>query len=576
MQRISAKENKRNLFIGLLFLAAVLVNIKSIFADCDIDAEYAVAMSYRMLQGDRMLQQMWEPHQTSAFLCTFLMKPFLAVTGSTTGVIVYLHGMGVLIHGAITWIFYSFMKNKVDLTTARLMSIFFLAMRPKDIVFPEFSNMQIWFSVLLFLCLVHFLEHQMQKRWLLLGSVFLCLEVISYPSCVIVWLAVVILLWIYSEKKWKDILLFSGACLVQGCAYVGYFVIRLGGFHAFLQSVHSIIAGDSSHQEAGKADWNFYFACILVSMVWVLGSFVIAFLLSLLLEKVTEKKHFLLLFSLVLFVAFVIKTVFFAERMGYIALFPLLVVSGIALIKGCDASERRMVCAGMIISLGSFVATGLLTNLDLASVVMYLILAVMVSFIPLRRLLPKEAVFDSNIFRNKETHRVIKYDVIFLFCLLLVFQRGVTFKTYSGFPGPLQLGGVIRSGPAMGIVTDYLGAYVRNVSHEEWSHFVQPGDNILIVEQGGVSSLGYLYEDTGVSAPSTICTPTFDETLLKYWEMYPEKYPDVVAVQCWYGELKVNSDSWIMKWLEENVRTIAVDDGTFWRYYRLDSLAEKH
>lgn len=129
--------------LWLLFLAAIWANVKSIFMNFDVDTEYAAAMSYRMLQGDRMFQQMWEPHQTSAFLCTLLMKLYVAVTGGTAGVIIYLQAAGVLIHGAITFLFYSFLKNRTDLSTARLMSIYFLAARPKDIVFPEYSNMQI-------------------------------------------------------------------------------------------------------------------------------------------------------------------------------------------------------------------------------------------------------------------------------------------------------------------------------------------------------------------------------------------------------------------------------------------------
>lgn len=567
MLRVPAKDYGKKYFILVLFFAAILVNIKSVFADCDVDVEYAVALSYRMLQGDQMLLQMWEPHQTSAFLCAVLMKPFLVATGGTTGIIIYLHLMGVLIHGVITRVFYCFMKVRVDLTTARLMSIFFLAMRPKDIVFPEFSNMQIWFSVLLFLCLIHYLEHQERKSRLLFGAFFLCLEVISYPSCVLVWFVVVIVLWVYAQNKWKDILIFSAACLVQGCIYVGCFVVKLGGLSAFLQRVSLIIMGDASHQEAGKAKLDFYFACTVESLLWVLGSFIISLLIWGAVRKVCAKNTgkriencFVLLFSSVLMLAFLVKTIFFSVRNGYVALYLLVAVSALFLLKKCTVSERRLVSVGMAISFGSFIATGMLTNLDLSSIIAYLVLAVTMSFVPLRRVLPTEAVCMG---------KVIKYDVVLLFCLLLVFQRGVTMRTYSGFTSPLQLGGVIRSGPAMGIVTDYLAAYIRNVSYNEWDSYVQPGENVLIVEQGSVSALGYLYADTKTSAPSVICTPTFDEVLLEYWGLYPEKYPDVVAVQCWYGELKVDSDSWIMEWLDSEKRLVSVEDGTFWRFYRL-------
>ena len=555
--------------LWLLFLAAIWANVKSIFMNFDVDTEYAAAMSYRMLQGDRMFQQMWEPHQTSAFLCTLLMKLYVAVTGGTAGVIIYLQAAGVLIHGAITFLFYSFLKNRTDLSTARLMSIYFLAARPKDIVFPEYSNMQIWFSMLLFLCLVYYLEHQNQKVWLFLASVCLCLEMISYPSCVVVWLAVVILLWIYSDTRWKNILLFSGACLLQGCVYVWYFIVNSGGLRAFLEALFHIVASDTSHHQSGKAEISFFFANFRSSVLLVAICFLAAFAVSALIVRKknretgnTKKSAFAFLFGIFIFIAYFIKTSILADRMGYAALYVLVIVAALCLVKHCGAAERRLVVAGILTSVGSFVATALLTNLDLSSIFMYLILGVAVSFLPLRKHLPGEVMLF---------HKTIHFDLVLFLCMVVLFQRGATVKTYTGFSSPVHLGGVIRSGPATGIVTDYLGAYIRNTSREEWSQYVNAGDNLFIVEQGGVSALGYLYEDTGVAVPSTICTPTFDETLLEYWEQYPEKYPDVVAVQCWYGEMKVDSDSWIVQWLETEGEPVSVEDGTFWRYYRLKS-----
>lgn len=549
-----------------LLLLAILANLKSIFLDCDIDTEYAVAMSYRMLQGDGMLQQMWEPHQTSAFLCTLLMKPFVAVTGSTTGIVLYLHTMGVLIHGAIVWIFYSFMRKRVDLTTARLMSIFFLAVRPKDIVLPEFSNMQIWFSVLLFLCILYYLEHQTRKLWLMISSVFLCLEAISYPSCVLVLLSVLSVLWIYSHNRLKDILLFSGACLLQGCVYVGYFVVKLGDAGALLETIQHIISGDASHQSGGSGLGFFFWENLLVSVVWLAGSFAVAFLINKLWgrkrDEIAQEQHRGRLFILagcVGLAGLVIRVVVMPGRMAHVSLYLLLIILALFTAKHCESGEGRMVYVGMSISAASFAATLLLSNLDISSTLMYLVLAVMVSFIPLKPYRQQTAL----IFK-----KTVHYDVMILFCLLCLFQRGVTVKTLGGFSDPLKIGGIVKSGPELGILADYMGANIRNTTMAEWDQFVHEGDNVLIVEKEGTSTIGYLYGKTGISAPSTICTPTNDETLLEYWAQYPDKIPDVIAVQCWYGELAVDGDSWIMQWIETEFHAGAKEDGTFFRFYR--------
>lgn len=51
----------------LLLAASLAATVKIIFFGFDIDEQYAVSMAYRMVRGDRMFLEMWEPHQTSAF-----------------------------------------------------------------------------------------------------------------------------------------------------------------------------------------------------------------------------------------------------------------------------------------------------------------------------------------------------------------------------------------------------------------------------------------------------------------------------------------------------------------------------
>ena len=51
------------------FILIVAACISFVFTNVSYDAEYQLAMAYRMIKGDEMITQMWEPHQTSAFLC---------------------------------------------------------------------------------------------------------------------------------------------------------------------------------------------------------------------------------------------------------------------------------------------------------------------------------------------------------------------------------------------------------------------------------------------------------------------------------------------------------------------------
>ena len=131
----------------------------------------------------------------------------------------------------------------------------------------------------------------------------------------------------------------------------------------------------------------------------------------------------------------------------------------------------------------------------------------------------------------------------------------------------LDIRGIVKSGPAVGMMSTYMGPYMVNTSMKEWQQYIEPGDSLLLVGREFVHTLGYLYEDTKIAVPSTICTPTYSESLLEYWQENPDKYPTVIAVDCWYGDLRVDKDSWIMQWIEETWQPDEIIDGAYWRYY---------
>lgn len=130
------------------------------------------------------------------------------------------------------------------------------------------------------------------------------------------------------------------------------------------------------------------------------------------------------------------------------------------------------------------------------------------------------------------------------------------------------LGNIVKGGPAIGILSDYIGPYTMNSDLREWPLYIHAGDRVLIVSEGLVGSLKYLYEDVTISVDSTICTPTYSEKLLTYWEQNPDKFPNVVVVNCWFGHLNVDEESWIMQWVYEEFGADSYQDGTYLRYYR--------
>ena len=122
-----------SVLIPVLWIGTVLVNIKSIFSDYDVDLSYAVATSYRHLSGDTLFRTMWEPHQTSAFLIDLLMIIFHKLTGGYDGVVIYLNICGVIFYALTTIYLVKTLKEYTDNVTANLIGCIFLAFRTRQI-----------------------------------------------------------------------------------------------------------------------------------------------------------------------------------------------------------------------------------------------------------------------------------------------------------------------------------------------------------------------------------------------------------------------------------------------------------
>lgn len=563
----------------ILILGSLLVNIKNIFTSFDVDAEYALAMPYRMLRGDEMISQMWEPHQTSAFLAAAFMKPYLALFQTTTGIAVYMNFVGVCLKGAVTVILYRTLKNCADRKALLCACILFFTMNPKNILIPEFSNMQVWFSVLLFCSLFQYFRNQEKKGWLLLAGVFLCLEVLAYPSCVIVYFGVLLCLARYAGNRRADILLLTGECALAGGLYVLYFVSRMG-VGELLGNIREIIQGDTSHGESVFVRLKGYGN----EALWILAVMLLSAALSCIMVRAfvfvksrghgTEKlrptgEWYILCFLLCLCVQALIGTVaimmgagredaYFQHhiRQGYQAVFFIVLsVLGWRLCRSCSEEAARACRTGILLSLCSIAAVLTLTNLTVFSALLYGILGVCVSL---------AACVSGGGSRKRG-----RLWLLILYCGITIFQSGVLIVPLSGHQVSIfEARGIVRSGPAMGLISTYMGPYMINSTMQEWERYIEPGDRLLIVgSTEAASTVGYLYEDTEVCADSTICTPTYNEKLERYWKKNPQKYPNVVAVECWYGELHIDEDSWIMRWLENEFQADTVADGKYWRYY---------
>nr|MCR4587768.1 hypothetical protein [Lachnospiraceae bacterium] len=547
-----------------LWVCAILVNIKSMFSDYDIDSAYALAMSYRHLTGDGLFREMLEPHQTSAFLTDLLLFPFMKLTCGTTGAVLWLHLWGILLYALVTFLLFRFLKKRVDLRLAHCICILFFTMRAKQIVFPEFSNMLIGFSVLVCILFTLFLEQQQKTSYLLWTAFFLCLGVLSYPSFLIAFFALVYLLCRFSENKGRNVWLFTASCGLFGVIYAGYFVITCS-FDTLLEAGMHIVSGDSSHS-GSKLVSLFSPAAnqdLLLGLIWGLVAILIA-------RAVSVLSHKKIPFLLVAIAAFTVMEagyiVYFRTlpNMGYyvvaIVFIPIM-IAGFVYRAYCSESQSLIYRVGMMLSLCTMVSVALLTNLGIITVLWYGIMGACVSLIPIwgringdaspeiNRMLETEGSAGETATATKKAGATSRMSFFVLLLLLFMVHRGLLRPDITNHTNSLQIGSYYKAGPALGILSTYFPAFETSKDVEEWPNAVTAGDKLLLVGSANcINTTAYLYAPVEISHYSTICTPTYDALLLEYWDKYPEKKPTVVGVECWYGELHVDTDSWIYGW----------------------------
>ncbi|MCQ2493057.1 MAG: glucosyltransferase domain-containing protein [Lachnospiraceae bacterium] len=546
------------------------------FTNVSYDEQYQMAMAYRLLAGDKMITQMWEPHQTSAFVCAAFMGLYHLVTKSYTGVAVFLHLIGMLIRAAVAVCFYRTVKKDIGNSVAYFASILVFMISPKDLAIPEFANVQVWMGILMFCSLIEYFRKQ-KKTMLIAAAACLCLQILAYPSCLIVYIPAVIILAKYADRKKRAavIALFTGVCAIIGVGYISYFLVTrtpsdvMTNISAMmnLEPSHTVSAGTKLY--AYLKDIGEMLICY--AGIGAVGGIATAIAYAGAKKKMNNDKSklknyaigiFLLSTAIVMLVGFCLNIVLVTDRCAYTVIFVYIIVAGLLTRKSLSVSERVVYYSGFWIGVVGFAATLMLTNLPFTASGAYAILAIAVSVIPICRWLEQ-----SMMTRLKKAIYICGMSFAALLVVRCIYIR-------TPLTGRDQICSVIsedmslvRSGPLKGIITNDSGARKQQICVAEFAQYVPDGSSIWIVDELTDSAF-YMLGDYDVAVPSTIADPKNTEGMKKYWELNPDKMPDVIAVACYGGEIDygILTNSWILEWIENEYKPSESIDGTFYRF----------
>ncbi|MBE5852642.1 MAG: hypothetical protein E7299_06765 [Lachnospiraceae bacterium] len=557
---------------NILIVLSIFATVKMLFFAFGLDEEYQLVMSYRNAIGDKLFYRMWEPHQSSAFLCSILMKPYLALFG-TKYIVLYLRACGALIHFLISVYFYKTLKNYIKSEYAWMLALIYYNTIPKQIMMPEFGMMQVWFFTLLFLVLLRYYAGNEDgtvkgKRiyiifaaWMLVGNI------LSYPSCLILYPFMLYVFWKLSgERKWEDMGLFTLVCALCGIAYLGY-LLSYNTVEGLLNTLSLIVNGDITHSI--KASHKLI--SLLISSAYLLGLCLLCYGLAHLIGflrakkgKSTNRCHVMILVSLVVqMIYWVILNSGYETMQLHIT-----VIAGLGIYAYFKMEKeekplllQEVLFMGILGSVISLAAVLYLTDLTLIESLPHAMLATffgMILYIMHEE--KKEASSGRNAIRI----------VLLCWALVAIFGKGYTLRSGIGYNNVLQSGGILKEGPAGLTISNYMGAYVYNCDYEAWQQYIQDGDNVLIMvdQVMNLGTIQYLFKDVQLSHYSIVNPTPYDERLLEYWEMFPEKEPNVIIVDCWYGQLMTDENGWLMKYIENDFGYTQVNEDKYIRIYR--------
>lgn len=568
MKKISSQQR-----ILFFFAAAVAAyTLKSIFVGADIDESYGVTLGYRIVQGDRLLLDMWEPHQTSAIFTAAFIRLILVFTGGSLNFLTVLLRVcffGVQA-GISVFTFRTFQECLpfLERKECLLFGLIYFITTPKCIYIPEYSNLHVWFSTLMVLFLMRYYCKSSPGHgriiYLTAAGAMLACDVLAYPSIAILFpVCILFMICRPLTGRLKEITFFSAPCVVGSVGFVGYLFSYMT-----LKEILEIlpyILGDGSHQSGlwGKVQMTAKSALELFGLTG-LCSAAACVLLLIHRKRKPEAGKSEDTFAVWLYFWFLAQVVlqcycWFVGRFnsGYPQL-PYFAVPFFGVIC-CMKSEKKEKRGWYMILLSTLNLASLVlfSNWRIIHLIVYLVVGLLGGLLCWRQYFSERMGRSGvKLFRG----------IMLLFLVSEFFGRTVLMIGGDGGRGLItEVRGISRQGVRGGILSAYMNAYRYNNNFELFDSIVEPGSMVLYL---GPSQFYYMLGDCRIAAPSTISTPVFDEGLEKYYELHPERFPDVVIMESCYGDVSYFAeDDYIMDWIERCYQPAEVTDYPYVRVY---------
>ena len=534
------------LSLALCLLITLAGAYKTLLISADIDEAYALILAQRLAGGDRLLLEMWEPHQLSALLYVLPVFVYqLLVDSAGKGILLFLRALGLLVQLLMAIWLYRELSGGRRSGSSLWIAFLYLNFTPKLIQSPEFNILFYWaMTAMLLLLRRQNIRSKAPEQGKLsipesicLG-LCMCVMVLCYPTAVLVFVYVLLLQ--LFRKDHRAALWFGGTCLLAAALLLLGMALA-GDFSAALSNVGNVLS-DSSHDQGIGARWLWH-GQTLIRLFMVTAALLVLCLVG---KPVLDRKStadgwfegaFLLLqagWMLYRFHSWQGKVYY-----DYLSVVGELFLAGYVLLRGYRKQEEssgessgensgKGLLALTLLSLASVMTlSNLAANYSMGMLMPYLLIVI------LPALTAKISFAAEPKSRGRLFCRVTALLLAVVFtlqicvirCVLVRFsgnQRRNVFETYYQVNhGPIA--GIRLSGDDWKHYDDLLHAYALGVRKE---------DKVLFV---GASMFFYsLLKPEQIAMGNTISSPVYDRQILSYYEELPDRLPTLLVLDGGY------------------------------------------
>ena len=540
----------------LLGLSFIILIVRCFISFCWSDETFYFATCYRFYQGDSMFLHEWFPTQLSSIVLLPLFSLYMLIAGSTTGIILYFRILFVIFSLINATVMFRILKQHTSELIALICSLMLMFYTHLNIGTLSYYTLSVQLFVMTMLLLYHFYLSQ-SKLQLIIAGILFAVCVLSLPTLSIAYflvlfvIGILLLLARFSKIKpaFKNAIMSAQLDTIVIYTFIGILIPAVI-FFAFLLtnvSVMDFIKGIPyvlSDEEHGTSffypirkffiginevyDTSAYLAYLLILLSFAFQFFRTthcrmvrvfvfaadcALFIDLFLGSLGHTGYIqtaLCLFALPLF--------FLLKRKDF-PLFFTFIVSGMIFSLVYSYSSNGYL---YILSMGHFVAS-------IGCLIIIYCFAVEMLTEPGTESGKEISVFSGMMVSFGPVCIILSYAIIMFSLTQTMTLRMI--NIYRDAPVKL-LTKQISEGPAKGLYTtaDHLQLY--NEVYDTLENYCQSNSsdkaNTIFITK--LLPWGYMCTDLRCAAPTTWRTAFNSVRLEPYYEMNPDRYPDLILV----------------------------------------------